>query len=384
MTVGIDRIGFFTPNKYLDMHELAEARNVDVNKFLIGIGQNKMGVADEATDAVSMGINATKEFIDEIDISKIGLLIFGTESSVDQSKSASLFLKKALNLPAEIRTFELKEACFGLTAAIFTARDYCLAHPDKTALVVGSDIAKYGLNTAGEVTQGAGAISLLIKQDPSIMEILPGESSYSDDIDDFWRPNDHRTALVDGHYSMQIYLDFFKHCFDNYLASSDLTLADFEALTFHLPFTKMGLKALRQVLTDEVSEKLTNNFELSTKYCREVGNCYTASLYMSVLSLLEHGDLKAGSLIGMFSYGSGAMGEFFAGKLVEGYEKQLHFDQHQAMLDARNSLTIDEYEETFTKALADQPEQSKLTSSEASGTWYYAGNQDYKRQYKQK
>ena len=54
MKVGIDQIGYFTPNKYVDMVDLAHARNQDPNKFLIGIGQKKMSVADPTQDAVSM------------------------------------------------------------------------------------------------------------------------------------------------------------------------------------------------------------------------------------------------------------------------------------------------------------------------------------------
>lgn len=46
MKVGIDQIGYFTPNKYVDMVDLAHARNQDPNKFLIGIGQKRMSVAD--------------------------------------------------------------------------------------------------------------------------------------------------------------------------------------------------------------------------------------------------------------------------------------------------------------------------------------------------
>ena len=34
-----------------------------------------------------------------------------------------------------------------------------------------------------------------------------------------------------------------------------------------------------------------------------IGNAYTASLYISLLSLLENDDLSAGSLVGLFSYG---------------------------------------------------------------------------------
>ena len=99
MQVGIDKIGFFTPNKYVDMVDLAHARNQDPNKFLIGIGQNEMSVADQTQDAVSMGINATMRYINRIDKDKVGLLVFGTESSVDlalTNLSLLLYLSKPL------------------------------------------------------------------------------------------------------------------------------------------------------------------------------------------------------------------------------------------------------------------------------------------------
>ena len=48
MQVGIDQIGLFTPDKYVDMVDLANARKQDPNKFLVGIGQREMSVADIA------------------------------------------------------------------------------------------------------------------------------------------------------------------------------------------------------------------------------------------------------------------------------------------------------------------------------------------------
>ncbi|MDK7161184.1 hydroxymethylglutaryl-CoA synthase [Lactobacillus jensenii] len=385
MKVGIDKIGFYTPNKFVDMVDLAKARDVDPGKFLIGIGQNKMAVADKSQDAVSMAINATSEYIDKIELDKLGLLVFGTESSVDQSKSASLFVKKALNLPKNIRTFELKEACFGLTAAIMTAIDYVKAHEDKTAIVIGSDIARYGVATPGEVTQGAGSISLLIKKDPSIMEINSETSMYSDDIDDFWRPNNFKCALVDGKYSTNVYLDFFKHCFEDYTQKQNLKTSDFEALLFHLPFTKMGQKALKLAIEGqdpETTARLLDKFVAGATYGKEVGNIYTASLYMSLLSLLEVDQPKAGSLIGLFSYGSGAMAEFFTGRLVNGYEKQLAPEKHKEMLEKRQKLTVAEYEEVFNESLKDLAESQEV-QSDANG-WYFAGTSNNIRKYSRK
>lgn len=387
MRVGIDKIGLFTPNKYVDMVDLAHARNEDPNKYLIGIGQSEMSVADQTQDAVSMGINATMKYIDRIDKDKIGLLVFGTESGIDQSKSASLFVKTALKLKPEVRTFEVKEACFGLTAALMIARDFVRVHPDQTAMVIGSDIARYGIGTAGEVTQGAGSVSMLIKADPAILALNDGHSAYSEDINDFWRPNDSKLAMVDGKYSTQVYLDFFSKTFADYKKQKKLETNDFDAIIYHLPFTKMGLKANRLAVADQdeaTTEKLQNSFDASKQLSRRVGNIYTASLYMSLLSLLENGNLPAGALVGLFSYGSGAMGEFYSGNLVEGYEKEVNAAGDENMLKRRQKVSVPEYEEIFNTALDDPEDNEELTSDDEKGTWYFAGTKGNIRQYKVK
>lgn len=387
MQVGIDQIGFYTPNKYVDMVDLAKARNEDPNKFLIGIGQNKMSVADQTQDAVSMGINATLRYLDQIEREKVGLLIVGTESSVDQSKSASLFIKSALKLPANIRTFEVKEACFGMTAGIMIARDYVRLHPHHSAIVIGSDIARYGVNTGGEVTQGAGSVSMLIKSDPQILTINKGHSSYSEDINDFWRPNDSAVAVVDGKYSKNVYLDFFKQTFTAYQKQTGIKTSDFTALLYHLPFVKMGFKANEWAITaqDEKTKKhLTENFTAAARYGKEVGNIYTASLYLSLLSLLENAKLPANAKIGLFSYGSGAMGEFYSGQIIEGYEKNLHANADQTMINRRQKLTIPKYEQIFNQCLESPQDDIELQSDEQTGNWYFAGTKNRIRQYLQK
>ena len=387
MQVGIDQIGFYTPNKYVDMVDLAHARNEDPNKFLIGIGQNRMSVADQTQDAVSMGINATLRYLDQIEREKVGLLIAGTESSVDQSKSASLFIKSALELPANVRTFEVKEACFGMTAGIMIARDYVRLHPHHSAIVIGSDIARYGVNTGGEVTQGAGSISMLIKADPQILAINNGHSSHSEDINDFWRPNDSAVAVVDGKYSKNVYLDFFKQTFTAYRKQTGIKTSDFTALLYHLPFVKMGFKANEWAIIaqDEKTKKhLTENFTAAARYGKEVGNIYTASLYLSLLSLLENAKLPANAKIGLFSYGSGAMGEFYSGQIVKGYEKNLHTNADQKMIARRQKLTIPEYEQIFNQALESPQDDIELQSDEQTGNWYFAGTKNRIRQYLQK
>ncbi len=75
MTIGIDKINFYVPKYYVDMAKLAEARQVDPNKFLIGIGQTEMAVSPVNQDIVSMGANAAKDIITDEDKKKIGMVI---------------------------------------------------------------------------------------------------------------------------------------------------------------------------------------------------------------------------------------------------------------------------------------------------------------------
>lgn len=88
----------------------------------------------------------------------------------------------------------------------------------------------------------------------------------------------------------------------------------------------MGLKANRLAVEgtdEETNARLMDSFTAAKELNANVGNIYTGSLYLSLLSLLENGRLKAGDLVGLFSYGSGAMAEFYSANVVEGYENNL-------------------------------------------------------------
>lgn len=193
--------------------------------------------------------------------------------------------------------------------------------------------------------------------------------------------------MVDGKYSTQVYLDFFSKTFADYKKQKKLETKDFDVIIYHLPFTKMGLKANRPAVADQdeaTTEKLQNSFDASKQLSRRAGNIYTASLYMSLLSLLENGNLPAGALVGLFSYGSGAMGEFYSGNLVEGYEKEVNAAGDEKMLKRRQKVSVPEYKEIFNTALDDPEDNEELTSDDEKGTWYFAGTKGNIRQYKVK
>ncbi|MER2063750.1 MAG: hydroxymethylglutaryl-CoA synthase, partial [Alkalibacterium sp.] len=210
MNIGIDKIGFYTPDQYVDMEKLAEKRGVEPAKYTIGIGQERMAVAPLHEDAVSMAANAALSILDEEDRKNIDLVLFGTESGVDHSKSGAVWVHHLTDIQENARSFELKQACYGATAGIKMAMGHIALNPEKKALILGADIAKYGLNTPGEPTQGAGAVAMVLSSNPRILALDNDSASLTKDISDFWRPLYSDYAFVDGKFSNEAYLSFLK------------------------------------------------------------------------------------------------------------------------------------------------------------------------------
>lgn len=388
MKIGIDKIGFYTPHLYVDMNELAIARNVEPAKFTVGIGQEKMAIAPITQDPVTLAANAALAILDEEDKKAIDFVMFGTESGIDNSKSAAVYVHNLLGINPHARAIEMKQACYGATAAIQMAKGHVALHPESKVLVLASDIARYGLNTAGESTQGAGAVALLISANPRILALEEESSFLTNDIMDFWRPVYSDTAYVDGKFSNEQYIHFFNKVWEQYKEKSGRSLEDFEAICFHLPYTKMGLKALRTVLeetTEDVQERLMKNYSISTTYNRNVGNIYTGSLYLSLLSLLElKEDLRPGARIGLYSYGSGAVGEFFTGVLEPDFREHLNTSYHEQLFADRTQVSVEEYEETFSNTLPADGSSVELDTAKDTAAICVSGISDHKREYSRK
>lgn len=355
MKVGIDKLAFFVPDTFVDMTDLALARGVDPAKFHIGIGQDEMAVNPATQDIITFAANAAAGILDEADKQAIDMVIVGTESSVDESKASAVVVHDLLGIQPFARSIEMKEACYATTAGLILARDHVTLNPEAKVLVIASDIAKYGLNTGGEPTQGAGSVAMLVTANPRILALNNDSVALSQDIYDFWRPFGQAYPSVDGQFSNETYINAFAQVWQEYTRRTGLAFEDFAALAFHTPYTKMGKKALLPMLEAHQPDnavELMEQFEKGITYNRRVGNLYTGSLYLSLISLLENSEqLMAGDRLGLFSYGSGTVAEFFSGELVEGYEKHLRKTEHLNLLDARKRLSIAEYEQMFDEHL---------------------------------
>lgn len=381
--IGITDISAATTSLFLPLTALAEAQGTSAGKYLRGIGQHEMSVPCEDEDIVTLAARAAAPIIERHGAGDIRTLLFATETGIDQSKAAGIYVHELLGLSENTRVLELKEACYSATAALQFALGIVARNPGEKVLVIASDIARYELDSSGEATQGAGALAMLVSADPAIMAIEPASGLFTENVHDFWRPNDRTTALVDGRFSVTVYLRAVISAYDDYVSRGGAKFADLSRVCFHQPFTKMAAKAMQTLAKHAGAESVANavsSLEETMILNRRLGNTYTASVYMGLLSLLEHAELEAGERIGIFSYGSGAVAEFFAGTLIEGYRNHLRPGALTAQLDARREIDYAEYRERHTRADRTGDFETRV---EGRGPFRFAGVRDSIRAYEQ-
>ena len=383
MKLGIDRISFYTSQYFLDLKTLAASRGVEPDKFYVGIGQEKMGIPPPDEDVVTMAASAAFRLKEQSGLEGVEAVLFATESGIDQSKAAGMFVHGLLGLPERCRVVELKQACYSATAALRLAMGLVAMKPKSKVLVLASDVARYALGSPGESTQGCGAVAFIVSADPRLLVIDPEAGFYADDVMDFWRPNYLSEALVDGKYSTLVYIKALQESWRQYAEESGRSLSDFARFCYHIPFTRMAEKAhqkLAKGISDEESQRVIGE---SLIYSRSAGNCYSASLYVGLCSLLDHAveDL-AGRRIGFYSYGSGCVGEFFSGVVQKDYRGSLFTEAHQQMLAGRTELTFQQYEDIYHYGIPTDGGEHTFPQYR-TGPFRFAGMQDHKRIYAQ-
>lgn len=352
--VGIDTIGYYSPQYYLDLKTLAEKRGLDVEKFYVGLGQYKMAVPPPDEDIVTMAANAALRALRNTTMDDIETIMFATESGIDYSKSAGIYVHQLLGLPNRCRVIELKQACYGATAGLNMALAMIKQRPEKKILLIASDIARYGLDTTGESSQGGGAIAMLLTANPRIISIESGSGIHTEDVMDFWRPNYRDEALVDGKYSIDVYLRVLVETWKQYSEETGKHLSDIARFCYHTPVPRLVEKAHKRLarhhgLKDYSEQQLLAQVENTLHYAKVTGNCYTASLYLGLLSLLDHDheDLS-NQHIGFYSYGSGCVGEYFSGEMQPNYQQQLDTEWNQQLLAKRQALNYEQYQKFYT------------------------------------
>jgi len=402
--VGIDGLSIWTGKLKLDLPgTFAPAKGEEPEKYTKGLGLHESSLPDAHEDIVTMGANAAHRLMERkgLEPADIGRIDVATESAFDNSKPVSTYIAGCLEQVFEgdfhhANKGERKFACVSGTQSIDDAYNWIRAgrNRGRSALVIATDTALYARGDPGEATQGAGAVAMLIAEDPSIVELSTEQGFGSADETDFLKPNQ-QFPSVDGKRSVQVYLARMREAVEDFESIyGDIHPEDFAYIPFHTPFPgmvrKAALLAYRHtsrdtVIEDTLAEQIgrqprpeefngdgeayldaiseyTDRLQGTEEYrewydrvveptlslSRYVGNWYTGSVHVARASALKHAlendvDL-GGQRLGVGSYGSGAQAEIHAETVRPGWDEQIAALDVDDRLAERYDLSFSEYE----------------------------------------
>lgn len=418
MKTGIDALSFDIAKLHLPIKTLAKARNIEAEKLEKGLGLIKMTLPDTHQDSVVLAANALTRLIQDnsINLNEIARIYVGTESAIDNAKPIGSFLTDLMeqkfgeNTLAECDVVDFTFACIGGVDAMQNCLDFIRLNPDKKAIVVTTDIAKYDLNSTGEYTQGAGAMAMLITANPRIIAFENNWATNTKGVFDFFKP--HRTIskeaitgntnneawfdnleaeieihkdqpVFDGQYSNQCYMDRTRNAYFSFkkLKETSTTLYQkWNSIIMHLPYSYQGRRMLSEIYTLDAENLVISGDETPTEYQNKlketsktpeykafveeklmpaelasslIGNLYTGSIFMGFLSTLSHfyntNKEIAGNTFGFLAYGSGSKSKVFEGIIQDQWKEALANTSLFETLDQSFEIDFDTYEKLHKK-----------------------------------
>jgi hydroxymethylglutaryl-CoA synthase len=273
MTAGIDDIAIYIPRLYIDASDFAINRGLDPVKLQKGLGVSQMAIVDANQDPACLAANACLQIMQKNKLSPedIGRLYISTESAFDESKAMNSYVVGMLEQVYGQGAFEhcggveTKFACVSGSYALYDNTNWIRAGEaeGKHALVVVSDIAKYDMGSSGEMTQGAGAVVMLLNDNPRLLAFDPKVTATSiKDEYDFYRPFGKETPIVHGQYSNLLYMIQVRKALESYkkkvistglinIKTDETILDHMDYINMHLPYSNMGKKALAYLVRHE-------------------------------------------------------------------------------------------------------------------------------------
>lgn len=363
---GVEAVNVYCGAVRIPVPALFEGRGLDADRLGNLMMRNK-SVALPCEDPVTHAVNAAGPLLDRLTAQErdaVELLVTSTESGVDYSKSVASYVHEFLGLSRHCRVIEVKQACYGATAALQLATAYVASgvSPGAKALVIGTDVSLVD-EAAGytEPAMGTGAAALLVGDEPRVLALDQGAfGTYSYETFDSARPGP-TFDVADADRSLFAYLDCLTNSFGAYARRvDDADFHDtFDYLVMHTPFAGIVRAAHRKLMRETAAgaspQSIEDDFERRVApglaYPREVGNLCSGSLYLALAGLLSTVDPGPGARVGLFSYGSGCASEFFSGVVDSGSASDVRGLRIGEQLSARCEVSFGEYTELLAESM---------------------------------
>ena len=267
--IGISGLAAYAPPYRVWLEDWCDWTNQPWGKISNVVGRS-FRVRGPEHSVYTMAATAVMRLIEQYDVdpTRVKFLGLGTESSGDNSAGA-IIVKGMIDqaLPAQgkppiarsCEVPEFKHAClggvYGMKGAI---RHLALDGAGSQAIVVCADIAEYARGSSGEPTQGAGAVAMLLEEDPklAVVDLVNSGSASDYRVMDFRKPmlrfktqpqgETHHVQdfpVFNGKYSTTCYVDETLHALADMYDKRSLSPADYlrslKNVFMHRPYRRM-------------------------------------------------------------------------------------------------------------------------------------------------
>ncbi|MCZ9353744.1 3-hydroxy-3-methylglutaryl-ACP synthase [Streptomyces mutabilis] len=361
---GIEALNVWCGLASITVPELFRGRGLDPAR-IDNLMMTRRSIGLPFEDPVTNAVNAARPIVDALapeERARIEILVTSTESGVDYSKSVSSYVHEYLGLSRNCRMIEVKQACFGATAAVQTAVGYLASgiSPGAKALIIATDVAVVDERAEySEPAAGHGAAAVLLSDTPRVMAMdLGAFGNYSYETLDSARPSP-RFDIADVDRSLFAYLDCLSNSYADYagrVEGADLATT-FDHLVMHTPFAGLVKAAHRKLMRDaggpaaDLQDDFARRVAPSLRYPALVGNLCSGSVYLALAALLDSGAVTAPGRVGIFSYGSGCSSEFFSGVVDAESAATVSAMNIAAHLENRAQITFAEYTDLLEENL---------------------------------
>jgi hydroxymethylglutaryl-CoA synthase len=308
--VGIVGYGSYLPRYRIKVEEIAKQWGRDAAAVQRGLLLKEKTVPGTDEDTITISVEAARNALKraEIDPAEIGALYIGSESHPYAVKPSGTVVAEALGVVPEVHIADYEFACKAGTEAMFVAYGLVKADQVMYAMAIGADTSQGAPGDALEFSASAGGSAFIFGKDKVVAELLE-TYSYTTDTPDFWRREGAFYPLHGGRFTGQP--AYFKHIIgagQGILKKSGLQPEDFAYAIFHMPNGKFPLTAGKRLGFKK--EQLEPGWVVPL-----MGNTYSGSSPTGFSATLDIA--KAGDMILLVSFGSGAGSDAFVFKVTE-------------------------------------------------------------------
>ncbi len=342
--VGIVGYGVYIPWERIETEKIVRERERKrgkelekvIEKVRHGLLLREKALAGHTEDTITIATEAAENAVRMAGISpeEIGSVTAGSESKPYAVGTIARHVASFIGMGHNVFIADLEGACNSGMQGLGFIDSEIRSGRIKYGLAIGSDVAQAERGDPLEYSCGAGAGAFVVgRTDP--IATIEDIAAFSSLFMDFWRRDQAPVPKHFGRTTVEAYKSHIIGAIANlFRRNPDLSLREFDAITFHQPSGYLPMKTCNTLTQDEIpyveDKSIADRMRLTEEDIEkkvkpwlrvlDTGNTYAASTLISLASIFDHS--KPGDQVLAVSYGSGAYANATWFEVQDGIEEK--------------------------------------------------------------